>query len=59
MNEVILKFILKYLTDENIRKVIDPYKEQFVSKLEEAANKTPEIYDDILVKLLKAVLGVS
>lgn len=58
VNDLILKFVLMYLTDENLRKVINPYKVEFVAKLEAAAKATPEVYDDVLVKILKVVLGV-
>lgn len=58
MSSIILKFIMSYVTDENVRKIIQPYKVQFVASIEADAKKTPQLYDDILVKFLKAILGV-
>lgn len=57
MNDLILKFILSYLTDENLRKLINPYKQELLAKLEANAKSTPEIYDDVLVKVLRVILG--
>lgn len=59
MNDLLLKFVLSYLTDKNIHAIVDPYKVQLCAQLEAAAKKSPEIYDDILVKFVKVILGVA
>lgn len=59
MNDMILKLILSVVTDANLHKLIDPYKVDLCAQLDAAAKKSPEIYDDVLVKILKVVLGVA
>ena len=57
MNALILQFLKVYLTDENLRKLILPYKAQIVAKLEDAAKESPEVWDDFAVKVLKIILS--
>lgn len=57
MSDMLLKFILAFLTDDNLKKLIDPVKKDILAKLEESAAASPEIYDDLLIKILKVVLG--
>lgn len=58
MNDLLLKFILAYLTDDNLRKLINPYKAEIFAKVEASAKASPEIWDDLGVKVLKVVFGV-
>lgn len=55
MNDMILKLIMSFLTDDNLRKMILPVKHDLLAKLEANAAATPEFYDDVLVKVLKIV----
>lgn len=58
MNDLLLKFVLSYLTDENIRKLVQPYKQELFNNIEAAAKASPEKWDDIGVKFLKVILGL-
>lgn len=58
MENIILKLILRYLTDENLRKILDPVKADLVGKLEAQAKASPEEYDDVAVRVLKVILGM-
>lgn len=58
MQDIILKLILNYLTDENLRKMIEPIKADLMAKLEASAKASPEVYDDVLVRALKVLLGM-
>lgn len=58
MNDLLLKFIMAYLTDENIRKLVAPIKQDLFNKVEASAKSSPEIWDDIAVRVLKAILGL-
>lgn len=59
MEDVILKLVLRYLTDENLRKMIEPIKADLVGKLEANAKASPDVYDDVAVRILKAILGMA
>lgn len=58
LNQAMLRLLLSLMSDENIRSLINPFKHDLCAALEKQAAESPGVVDDVLVRLLKAFLGV-